>query len=826
ATIALALILTISALITTTPLLTTVEAADDYGDLLQYEWPSDLLPIGNRRFSAGPGPTAPNVLWKTKIPGLTAMNPIAFNGMVFVVSRTKTYALDGFDGSIVWTADVSGRGILKRDDTRMIVGSYCLETTTGNIIWQATNGFALSSSFSSAYDPDDNYYFISTSFPESKITAWDLSDPAQPPTVAWVSPVAGRDEANQIKAYGDGKLFVSGSLAHVCALDVKTGELLWTAQTQGVMNYRGSYYDGLYLQGALDNTFYAINAETGEIEWTYNPGTYWGFWASQNAAGNGMVYEHNTDGYFYALDVTTGECVWKYASGSFASYPSCPLMADGIVFAQTGSAITPDALGRPTVSEFSAMNATTGQLLWQIPLELGGSYATYASLAYGNLYMCPSVPISETTMRPGQLTVPSNGEVWCISSAPQDWAMFRRDPAHTGEGAGPQDLQLKWKFETNGAIISSPAVADGVAYVGSQDKNIYAIDAETGTKIWNFETDYAVKSSPAVVEGKLYTGADSGWLYCLDAKTGAQLWKSFAGGVTDLAVNSQVVIQWRSSPTVVGTRVYVASLDKNLYCFNKDDGTLLWAFPTAGWISTTPTVVDGAVYFTSNDPTPSVNGTLYKLDAITGNEIWRQGIPYTFAIYQGPQLISSPTVAEGMVFVPQDHYDILAFNATTADFIWKYESEWDFHFMVDAATILYANGRLFFGDYFALTSLNATTGEKLWDTWLAREVETSPAYSFGRIYAACENQAFFVLDAETGEKLSYYDSFGTNSIWSSPALYNGRTYIGCFDWNLYCFEQAQVGELVYYGDSAPTASPASASSIPQAEPVEPAPVVQ
>jgi outer membrane protein assembly factor BamB len=32
---------------------------------------------------------------------------------------------------------------------------------------------------------------------------------------------------------------------------------------------------------------------------------------------------------------------------------------------------------------------------------------------------------------------------------------------------------VKWKFQTNGRVISSPAVENGLVYVGSMDKNLY-----------------------------------------------------------------------------------------------------------------------------------------------------------------------------------------------------------------------------------------------------------------------------------------------------------------------------------------------------------------
>jgi hypothetical protein len=70
-----------------------------------------------------------------------------------------------------------------------------------------------------------------------------------------------------------------------------------------------------------------------------------------------------------------------------------------------------------------------------------------------------------------------------MQSVPQsgDWAMFRRNPAHTGAidpTAAPLTGELKWSFTTGAAIHSSPAVNDGIVYFGSQDRKLGRIFAD------------------------------------------------------------------------------------------------------------------------------------------------------------------------------------------------------------------------------------------------------------------------------------------------------------------------------------------------------------
>src|SRR5579884_2084402 len=111
--------------------------------------------------------------------------------------------------------------------------------------------------------------------------------------------------------------------------------------------------------------------------------------------------------------------------------------------------------------------------------------------------------------------------------------MFRGSLAHTGvyDTEGPRQLHgIRWKFQTNGWVISSPAVAKGLVYVGSDDNNLYAVEADSGKLKWKFETKGLVRCSPAVVNGVVYFGSFDGNFYAVDAATGQLKWKFATGG--------------------------------------------------------------------------------------------------------------------------------------------------------------------------------------------------------------------------------------------------------------------------------------------------------
>ena len=96
-----------------------------------------------------------------------------------------------------------------------------------------------------------------------------------------------------------------------------------------------------------------------------------------------------------------------------------------------------------------------------------------------------------------------------------NWPQFGYDQAHNGTNpyenvlskTNVSKLTLEWNYITGDVIDSSPAVANGVVYIGSEDDNVYALDAKTGTSLWSYTTGNFIYSSPAVANGVVYIGS-------------------------------------------------------------------------------------------------------------------------------------------------------------------------------------------------------------------------------------------------------------------------------------------------------------------------------
>ncbi|MGZ4848613.1 MAG: outer membrane protein assembly factor BamB family protein, partial [Halobacteriota archaeon] len=127
-------------------------------------------------------------------------------------------------------------------------------------------------------------------------------------------------------------------------------------------------------------------------------------------------------------------------------------------------------------------------------------------------------------------------------------------------------------------------VANRVVYVGSNDRNIYALDATNGAKLWSYTTGGPIASSPAVANRVVYVGSNDRNIYALDATNGAKLWSYTTGGRVE------------SAPTVVNGVVYVGSYDFNTYALNATNGAKLWSYTTGGSVWSSPAVINGVVY--------------------------------------------------------------------------------------------------------------------------------------------------------------------------------------------------------------------------------------
>ena len=365
----------------------------------------------------------------------------------------------------------------------------------------------------------------------------------------------------------------------------------------------------------------------------------------------------------------------------------------------------------------------------------------------------PSHPPSSTTPTVPPQSITSSGMMYGF-----DVGHSRFNPdEHILSPTNISRLVVYWTATANNSISSSPTVANGVVYVGSDDYKLYAFNAQTGATLWTAPTGGKVFSSPAIAtNGVVYVGSEDGKLYAFNVQTGAMLWASTTG--------YSIV----SSPAVANGMVYIGSRDYKLYAFDAATGATLWIASTGGDLLASPAVAKGVVYIGSRD------SKLYAFDAATGTTLWMAST--------GQGIDASPAVANGIVYNGSRDGNMYAFNATTGALLWTTST----NFIINSSAAV-ANRTVYVGSRDGnMYAFNATTGATLWTAPTSfRGIETSPMVANGVVYVGSDDGKLYAFNAMKGALLW---SFPVGTFYSCPAVANGVVYIGSLvEHKLYAF---------------------------------------
>jgi len=78
----------------------------------------------------------------------------------------------------------------------------------------------------------------------------------------------------------------------------------------------------------------------------------------------------------------------------------------------------------------------------------------------------------------------------------------------------PQGKEV-WKFKTNGKIRTDALCHEGAVYFGSEDNNLYALNARSGKLIFKYSTDGNINGTPVIVDSQLYFGSTDSFVHGL-----------------------------------------------------------------------------------------------------------------------------------------------------------------------------------------------------------------------------------------------------------------------------------------------------------------------
>jgi len=372
---------------------------------------------------------------------------------------------------------------------------------------------------------------------------------------------------------------------------------------------------------------------------------------------------------------------------------------------------------------------------------------------------------------------------------PEQWSMYRRDLTHSGNNSlsvtSPEGT-LKWTFTTDGPIQhSSPAVVDGIVYIGSNDMKIYALDAETGNKLWEFKTGSYIWSSPTVVDGVVYCGSNDGNLYALDASTGSELW------------HFQAPYGIKSSPAVADGKIYFGCDDYHIYALDATNGDLIWKFRTEGFVISSPAIADGIILFTSYRHLYAFNAEngRFRLNYLTQREIYSSpavssdGTVYfncgrfLYAVKGNARNWPSEYAIRGW-WVQLYVFRVAPPPPPLSGHVGKYSLAWTTPRTSRSSPAISGN-TVYTCSSNRMYSIDMDSGESNWVFPTGGHIGASPAIENNTVYIGSQDGRLYAVDASNGKKLWDYH---TGALSSSPAIVDGVIYVSSQDGNVYAIQ--------------------------------------
>ncbi len=334
----------------------------------------------------------------------------------------------------------------------------------------------------------------------------------------------------------------------------------------------------------------AFDANSGARVWSVDLG---GNITSSPVIHDGVVYAGSSRGQLHALDASTGSSLC--ATETTGNIQSAPLVVDPDGTGPVGTlAYFGDA---SSGGDLYAVQAPTGNpatdcsIVWVF-----GGFASPAGRAPGGVVSSPTMGWGPRG-RPTIITGSSGpgGQVHGIDGLTGEERWRFRIPALAGVGG-----------MSASAVVSPPAhneFANGVAYVTSENRTVYALDLVDGSLAWEFamgadspEATSAMRSTPTLVRNRLYVAYGHG-VYSLNAQSGLPVWRSesFAPRTDDIVGSLSV-----SGPRL--DRVVLApDVSGEVHAFGASNGQRLWSSdfgaPVRGGVS----VVDGRVFVADAD---------------------------------------------------------------------------------------------------------------------------------------------------------------------------------------------------------------------------------
>jgi outer membrane protein assembly factor BamB len=356
------------------------------------------------------------------------------------------------------------------------------------------------------------------------------------------------------------------------------------------------------------------------------------------------------------------------------------------------------------------------------------------------------------------------------------WPIYGSDPGRTRylNIDVPPPARRIWSFKKGKGLIEfQPVMANGFLYFVNNSGMAYAVNAKSGKLRWKRKVGALVASSPAWSKNRVYivtlkrtNSVNAGAVMSLNAKTGKKIWRK------------QLPSRAESSPIVLNGVVYFGSEDGTVYAMRAKNGKKVWTYSASGAVKAGLAYSDGNLYF------GAYGGEVTALRAKNGSRVWSASTSGA-SFNRSGNFYSTPAVRYGRVYIGNTDSFVYSFVARTGELAWRHATG-DYVYAAPAVgTVPKLGPTVFIGSYDGyFYALDAKDGSVDWrQGGGGREHRISGAPTIvGDVvyYSNLGEQKTFGLDVSSGKRVWGFRHGAFNPIISDGKRFYLTTYSTVF----------------------------------------------
>lgn len=233
---------------------------------------------------------------------------------------------------------------------------------------------------------------------------------------------------------------------------------------------------------------------------------------------------------------------------------------------------------------------------------------------------------------------------------------------------------------------------------------------------------------------------------------------------------------WLMPPLLADGILYTGSGDGTLYALNAETGETLWSTGGFGQLESTGAIAGDILVV------GGYSGLVQALNRHSGEVLW------TFRSRDFVQ--GAPLIVDDRVFIATDH-SVHALDLETGRLVWEVATGNENAFMGPAA---YENGVIYTTGGGLLLALDSESGKEIWRVKKEKQF-LGLAVANGFIYVGNWDGSFYAFDQSTGEERWKFEA-DANEFWSAPAVTEDIVYVGSGDQYIYALD-AHTGESLW-----------------------------